>query len=126
MDEETFWLRLEFRLCGEFVGLPERRYRYFYCDGFIPEDYLLDDIQPQIAGKVWICNGPLEDRWDFVLLLPRTFGSREEIDWASLLPPKGVTRWMAFDEDRRYIEIEPAVAVPDLAEPGAADQGHNG
>jgi hypothetical protein len=27
---------------------------------------------------------------------------------------------MAFDEGRRYIEIEPAVAVPDLAEPGAA------
>jgi len=29
-------------------------------------------------------------------------------------PPKGVTRWVAFDEGRRYIESEPAVAVPDL------------
>jgi hypothetical protein len=41
--------------------------------------------------------------------------SREEIEWASLLPPPNVTRWMAFDESRQYIEIEPAVAVPDLA-----------
>jgi hypothetical protein len=41
--------------------------------------------------------------------------SREEIDWAALLPPKNVTRWMSFDERRRYIEIEPAAAVPDLA-----------
>jgi hypothetical protein len=27
-----------------------------------------------------------------------------------------MTRWMAFDEGRRYIEIEPAVALPDLTE----------
>jgi hypothetical protein len=50
------------------------------------------------------------------LLLPRPFGARDEIDWASLLPPGNVTRWMAFDEGRQYIEIEPAVAVPELAE----------
>jgi hypothetical protein len=30
-------------------------------------------------------------------------------------------RWIAFDEGRRYIEIEPAVAVPDLDEPSAGD-----
>jgi hypothetical protein len=37
------------------------------------------------------------------------------IDWSALLLPENMTRWMAFDESRRYIEIEPAVAVPDLA-----------
>lgn len=42
------------------------------------------------------------------------FASREEIDWESLLPPIGVICWMAFNEGRRFIEIEPAVAVPDL------------
>jgi hypothetical protein len=114
MDEKVFWVSLEFRLCYEFAGLPERRYQYFWCDGFLPSQYLLEDARPRITGKAWICNGPAQDEWDFALLLPRPFGAREEIDWVSLLPPEGVTRWMAFDEGRRYIEIEPAVAVPDL------------
>jgi hypothetical protein len=64
---------------------------------------------------VLICNGLLQAAWNFALLLPRPFGSREEINWAALHPAENVTRWMSFDEDRRYIEIELAVAVPDLA-----------
>ncbi len=88
--------------------------RYFWCDGFIPSQYLLDGPRPRITGKAGICNGPAPDVWDFALLLPRQFGSRDEIDWGLLLPPQDVTRWVAFDEGRRYIEIEPTVAVPDL------------
>jgi len=114
MDEAYFWGSLEFRLCREFAGLPERRYRYFWCDGFIPQDYILDGSSPRITGRCWICNGLAQTEWDFVLLLPGPVASREEIDWAALNPAENVTRWMSFDEGRRYIEIEPAVAVPDL------------
>ena len=117
MGEADFWVSLEFRLCHEFAGLPERRYQYFWCDGFVPNESVLDGPSPRIMGRCWICNGPQQAEWEFVLLLPGPVRSREEIDWASLLPPHNVTRWMAFDEDRRYIEIEPAVAVPDFAEP---------
>lgn len=120
MGEADFWVSLEFRLCHEFAGLPERRYQYFWCDGFIPSEYLLDCPSPRITGRCWICNGPRQGDWEFALLLPRRFGSREEIEWASLLPPDNVTRWMAFDEGRKYIEIEPVLAVLDLAEPDAA------
>jgi hypothetical protein len=116
MGEGDFWVSLEFRLCDEFVGLAERCYQYFWCDGFIPSEYILDSTSPRITGQCWICNGPRQAEWGFALLLPRPFKSREEIDWAALLPPPNVTRWMAFDEGRRYIEIEPAVAVPDLSE----------
>jgi len=124
MSERDFWVSLEYRLCGEFAGLSERRYQYFWCDGFIPGHYLLDDVRPRISGKSWICNGPAQAEWDFTLLLPHPFESREQITWTSLLPPRNMTRWMAFDEGRRYIEIEPAVAVPDLAEPAVApDRG---
>jgi hypothetical protein len=115
VDEREFWVCLEFRLCGEFKGLPDRRYQYFWCDGFLPNDYILESPLPRITGKCWICNGPSQINWGFTLLLPSTVISREEIDWAALLPPKNVTRWMSFDERRRYIEIEPAAAVPDLA-----------
>ena len=119
MSEADFWVSLEYRLCREFAGMPERRLQFLWCDGLIPGQYLLDDPRPRITGKAWVCNGPRRAEWEFALLLPRPVWSREEIDWAALLPPEDVTRWMAFDEGRRYIEIEPAVAVPDLTEPGA-------
>ena len=47
MSERDFWVSLEYRLCGEFAGLSERRYQYFWCDGFIPGHYLLDDVRPR-------------------------------------------------------------------------------
>ena len=71
MSETYFWVSLEFRLCREFAGLPERCYQYFWCDGLIPSQYLLDGPSPQITGRCWICNGPLQDEWEFALLLPR-------------------------------------------------------
>jgi hypothetical protein len=80
VDENSFWVSLEFRLCDEFVGLPQRRYQYFWCDGFIPSDYRLDGPSPRITGRCWICNGPQQDEWEFALLLPRPFGSIEEIE----------------------------------------------
>ncbi|HEX4608847.1 MAG TPA: hypothetical protein VH092_11640 [Urbifossiella sp.] len=124
MDEKRFWLSLEYRLCREFAGLPDRRYQNFWCDGFAPEDYLLSDPAPQIIGRCWICNGPAQAEWNFALLLPGPVGSREEIDWAALRPAQDVMRWMSFDERRWCIEIKPSAAVPDLAEPrAAADRG---
>ena len=114
MDETAFWGSLEFRLCREFAGMPERRLQFLWCDGFIPSEYILDGPAPNITGRVWICNGPRQAEWEFTLLLPRPFRSREEIDWAALLPTENVTRWMSLDENGRRVEIEPAVAVPDL------------
>ncbi len=70
MDEAYFWGSLEFRLCREFAGLPERRYQYFWCDGFAPRDYVLDGPSPRITSRCWICNGPAQAEWDFALILP--------------------------------------------------------
>ncbi len=114
MDENHYWINLEIRLCREFAGLSERRYQYFWCDGFNPIDYILDDPSPRITGRCWICNSLQQAEWSFVLLLPRRFHSRVDIDWAALLPTENETRWMLFDESRQFLEIEPAVAVPDL------------
>ena len=115
VNETHFWGALEYRLCREFAGLPERRYQYFWCDGFIAEEYDLAGPSPRITGRCWICNGQRQAEWEFALILPAPAAAREEIDWESLLPGEGMTKWMAFDEDRKYIEIEPAVAVRDLS-----------
>ena len=115
VDEKTFWICLEYRLCGEFAGLSDRRYRSFWCDGFEPINFLLDGASPRIIGRCWICKGNRQSKWKFSLLLPEPCDSRDNINWKSLLPAVNMTRWMSFDEDRQYIEIEPAVAIPDLA-----------
>ena len=91
MDEADYWRSLEYRVSREFAGMPENHLRYLWCDGFISEQYLLDDPAPHITGRVWICSDLRQDAWQFKLFLPPLANSRDAIDWASLLPPENVT-----------------------------------
>ena len=80
-------------------------------------EYVLEGASPRVTGRAVIYGGRTEGMWTFALLLPRppkAFRSRGEIDWASLLPAKGMTCWISFDEERRQLEIEPGVARADL------------
>lgn len=114
MDEADYWVALEFRVCREFAGMPlKNRLRDLWCDGFIPEQYFLDDPSPRITGRAWICHGTKQDEWEFTLLLSHPVGSRAEIDWSALLPPENVTRWLAFDQPSKRIQIEPSAAIAD-------------
>ncbi|HYE61141.1 MAG TPA: hypothetical protein VD997_04025 [Phycisphaerales bacterium] len=117
-----FWMRLEYRLCHEFEGLPERRHQFLWCDGLDPEAYELNpgpddpDQRARIHGLAWIgWRGADVREWRFTLLLPHgSPRSRGAIDWQALLPPDDMTCWISFDEKERYLEIEPGVARPDL------------
>jgi len=114
MDEARYWLSLEFRVSDELAQMSQNHLRYLWCDGFTPQQYLLTGPEPHIKGLAWICNGPRQDEWEFVLFLPHPVGSQGEIDWASMLPPENVTRWLALDQHRKRIEIEPGAAVLDF------------
>ena len=114
MDEAGFWARLEYRVCREFAGMSDNRLRFLWCDGFIPEQYLLNEQKPRIVGQAWICNGSRQDAWTFTLFLPHPVRSREEIEWAALLPAENVTRWLAFDQPGKSVQMEPSAAAPDL------------
>jgi hypothetical protein len=107
VDEAGYWASLEYRICREFDGMPDRRLRSLWCDGFIPAQYLFSEPN-------WICNGPSQDEWDFTLFLPQHVRSRVAIPWASLLPAEDVTRWLALDLRGRRIQIEPMAAVRDF------------
>jgi hypothetical protein len=113
MEEREFWGRLEYRLCREFEGMPEKWQRHYWCDGFEPETYEVKNRPPRITGFVWMADGDNQSKWAFRLLLPQRYDAADEIDWAGLLPPENVTRWLAIDPNRRVIEIEPAAAVLD-------------
>jgi hypothetical protein len=115
MNESDYWQHLEFRVCQEFAGLVANNLRFLWCDGFIPEKYLLDAPTPHIAGRAWIgSNGSThQEEWEFTLLLNKQFSSRFEIDWDALLPPARVTRWIAADPHKKRMEIDPSAAVAD-------------
>src|SRR5260370_41807248 len=113
MDENDFWTSLEYRLYGEFAGMKDPALRHLWCDGFIPQQYLLHVSEPRITGTAWICNGRSQDKWKFTLILPEPVGSRDEIDWASLLPAENVPRWLALDQPGKHIQIEPAAGTSD-------------
>ena len=95
--------------------MPENHLRYLWCDGLIPERYDLGDSTPRISGRAWVCNGQRQAEWEFILYLPHPVSSREGIDWASLLPPEGVTRWLALDLLGRRLQVGPSAAVLDPA-----------
>jgi len=60
MSESDYWERLEFRLCGEFAGMADRRLAFLWCDGFMPQWYLLTDPSPRITAQV-VCVPPLSN-----------------------------------------------------------------
>jgi hypothetical protein len=113
LKEDEFWTSLEFRVTRELSGMPRKHLGALWCDGIAPGIYWLSDEPHRIEGDAWI---GYEDTnvWRFTLFLPKPVRSREEIEWSSLLPPENVTRWLAIDERRRILQIEPAAAVPDL------------
>jgi hypothetical protein len=118
VDEAHYWGALEFRISREFAGMPERHMQYLWCDGLLPAHFLLDDPTPRIIGQAWICNGPRQAEWEFTLFLPKSVGSRAEIDWAALLPAENVTWWLALDPEGKRLQIEPAAAVAEPARRG--------
>ena len=95
--------------------MSDERFNDLWCDGFIPESYLIRDQTPKILGRVWIVKVQSQAEWRFQLFLPQRFDSVDEIEWGNLLPAINVTKWLAVDWERQIIQIEPTAAVPDLA-----------
>lgn len=108
-DEAAFWGQLEYRVCAEVEGLPDRALRRYWCDGFEPREYRLADAPPQILGRVWLD----EEEWTFVLVLPDAITDGATIPWASLLPAPGMTEWLSFDVEARELVLEPGAAIHD-------------
>lgn len=87
MEEEYFWDALEYRVSREFAGMPDRRLRSWWCDGFIPEEYELRGPTPRISGYAWICKGRIQEKWSFTLFLKEPAASRDTITWALIFLP---------------------------------------
>jgi hypothetical protein len=113
-QEDDFWVSLEFRISREFPGMPDKRLQRFWCDGFTPHKYFLDDPVPRIVGHAWMCEDQNQQEWEFTLFLRRRYPSREAIEWWLHLPGPNVTCWVAMDIEGKRVQMEPAAAVPDF------------
>jgi hypothetical protein len=111
MLESDFWKALEFRVCRDLQLRADNRLRFLWCDGFIPESYLLDQRPPRITGRAWIGDGRTQVQWTFTLLTTPPVSSPSDLDWDSLLPPEHANQWLAVDPQSGHIVMHPAAPV---------------
>jgi hypothetical protein len=108
VDEQEFWERLEYRVCGELAGMEDRDLRALWCDGFIPRQLLIDDGPPRIIGYAWMAIGAREqDQWNFIFYLPTSVRSQIDLEWQELLPPEDLTEWLEIDRTKKELRIHP-------------------
>ena len=113
MDESEFWTRLEYRISAEFAGSADRRLRYYWCDGLVPDGYDLLGAEPQISGLAW-CGPSGQERWRFTLVAGQRATSRDQISWLTLLPGDLLTGWLIPDPQNKTLRIDPAMGHDDL------------
>jgi hypothetical protein len=112
VEEDDYWVRLEFRICAEVRGFDDLQLRGNWCDGLVAEEYDLLPPKPCIRGRAWF--GPDgQQPWEFSLLVDPNTRSRTDIDWAALLPGDRSTGWLSPDPQRKTMTIDPLGGHPD-------------
>jgi hypothetical protein len=90
--------------------MEEQERRSLWCDGFLPERYVLEGAAPHITGVAWICKGSWQQPWEFRLDLGGPVRSKDNIPWEELLPAEDLTAWLAVDVEGRRIRVSPHLA----------------
>src|SRR4051812_44885868 len=106
MEEDDYWVRLEFRICREFQGFDDPKLRRNWCDGLVAEQYDLPARTPCVRSRAW-CGPDGQQTWQFRLYVDPGTRSRGDIDWAALLPDDRTTGWLSPDLQRRTMTIDP-------------------
>jgi hypothetical protein len=105
-EEREFWSRLEFRVCREIAKMPVFTPQQVWCDGFIPEVYLLEHSPRSIAGAVWIASGSYQEQWRFRLFLPSSASSSSHVAWSELVPQEEETGWLGVNATKKEIKLD--------------------
>ena len=114
MTETEYYGHLEFRVSSELAGMRERELRAWWCDGFLPEKFVVTGSGSHVAGRVWMDAGAGgQQLWNFVLLLGPQPTQRDQVRWAEALPADDTTGWLFLDFERRFMKIKLSAAHPD-------------
>ena len=125
MTEQEYFGRLEMRISRELAGMREEHLHGMWCDGFLPEKFVVTGSGSHVAGRVWMANGHgNQSLWNFVLLLGRTRVPRADVDWSAYVPAEATTGWLYLDFGRRFLKVKLSAARPErtsaATEPAAA------
>ena len=115
MEEQDFWARLEYRVCREFVGMPDTQLRSFGAMASSRKTTSSMTARHVSLAGLGFAKARGKTNGTSRSFLPHPVDSPDKIDWASLLPAENVTRWLAVDQHDKRIQIEPSAAVPDSA-----------
>jgi hypothetical protein len=114
VSEAEYFRRLEMRVSRELAGMRQKELRGWWCDGFIPEKFVVTRSGCHIAGQVWMDNGRHHQTlWNFVVLLGRSIVTRDEVKWAELMPAEDVTDWLSLDFENEFMKVKPFAARRD-------------
>jgi len=118
VTENEYFNFLEGRVSGELAGMREPELRSWWCDGFLPEKFVVTRSGSHVAGRVWMDPGKRKGRgeqalWNFVLLLGRRPVERDQVQWAQLLPAADATGWLSLDFEHQFMKIKLSAAHPD-------------
>jgi hypothetical protein len=109
MNKQPIWVyrsRTVYRVQRKTLCLKSGRRLLLWCDGFIPEAYLLDRVQGRITGVVWMGMGPRhQEAWKFTLVLPFSVSGRADIRWSDLLPASEASGWLVVAPEKKEIEV---------------------
>jgi hypothetical protein len=118
LTERDYFGHLEMRVSRELAGMRQRELQSLWCDGFIADAFEVVGERCRMTGQVWMAFGRArQEPWNFVVYLGPA-RSRQEIDWAAMLPGEDVTGWLALDFDSKFMKVNPFVTHPD-GEPAA-------
>ena len=115
MTEAEFFIALEMRVTRELLGMRQKELTALWCDGFIPDHFVVVGKCCNITGRVWIGLGSkVQECWTFVLHLGGKTLVREEIDWPHFLPTPEITGWLSMGFNTKFMKMRPDAAYPDL------------
>ena len=118
MTETEYFDHLEMRVSRELADMRQRELSRWWCDGFLPEKFVVTRSGSHVGGRVWMDDGSGNQAlWNFVLLLGPSTGGRGEVEWAELLPAEDATGWLFLDFERQFMKVKLSAAY---ADPSAA------
>jgi hypothetical protein len=118
LTEREYFGHLEMRVSRELAGMRQRELQSLWCDGLIAEAFEIVGERCRMTGQVWMAFGQQRQQpWNFVVYLGPA-RSREEIDWAAMLPREDVTGWLSLDFQTKFMKVNPFAADSD-SEPTA-------
>ncbi len=137
LTQESFFLRLELRLCEEWRERPAASAPGLWCDGLLSESWDLRGYPALLEGRVIVGGLPgrhpsrYQETWRFMLLLAVDVESPSDILWEQLFPAADARGWWFLDVEAGELFLElpatggrswlPAPVIPLCRSPGAQE-----